>query len=95
MLTDIGLNKVIEDGLKYNLRSAALCGVLLQENDIFTLEEFFTTITSLSYHGEHSASLIRRCFTNQCYSIDCKPRFIPNYGGLQSMHMVTAIRTCI
>ena len=59
MLTDIGLNQVIEDGLKYNLRSAALCGVLLQENEIFTLEELFTTIASLSYHGEHSASLIR------------------------------------
>ena len=59
MLTDIGLNKVLEDGLKYNLRSAALCGVLLQENEIFTLEELFTTITSLSYHGEHSASPIR------------------------------------
>ena len=58
MLTDISLNKTIEDGLNYNLRSAALCGVLLQENEIFTLEELFTTITSLSYHGEHSANPI-------------------------------------
>ena len=73
MLTDISLNKVIEDGLNYNLRSAALCGVLLQENESFTLEELFTTITSLSYHGEHSADAIRLIWD----SIDCNPPYLP------------------
>lgn len=48
------MSKAIEDGLQYNLRSAALCGVLLQKNEIFTLEELFVTIAGLSFQGEFS-----------------------------------------
>lgn len=41
----------IGDSLRYNLRCAALCGVLTQREEEFTDMELFTAIANLSYQG--------------------------------------------
>ena len=53
-LTEFGedtLSQSLREALSFNLWTAALCGVLLQQKEVFTAEDLFTTICGLSYKG--------------------------------------------